>query len=68
MHGVTGRMGFNQHLSRSIVAIMNEGGVRLENGDTVMPDPLLLGRDAEKLRRVATETKLSDFTTDYDRG
>ena len=47
MHGVTGRMGMNQHLIRSIVAIRAQGGVPLRNGDRVMPDPILIGRDAE---------------------
>ena len=49
MHGVTGRMGLNQHLVRSIVAIRQQGGVTLSNGDTVMPDPILVGRNAEKM-------------------
>ncbi|NDD13585.1 MAG: gfo/Idh/MocA family oxidoreductase, partial [Betaproteobacteria bacterium] len=49
MHGVTGRMGMNQHLIRSIVAIRNQGGVTLSNGDKVMPDPILIGRNAEKI-------------------
>ena len=49
MNGVTGRMGTNQHLVRSIVAIRKEGGVKLPNGDRVMPDPILLGRNADKL-------------------
>ena len=43
MHGVTGRMGMNQHLIRSICAIRAEGGVLLANGDRVLPDPLLVG-------------------------
>jgi len=43
MHGITGRMGLNQHLVRSIVAIRREGGVALPNGDRVMPDPILVG-------------------------
>ncbi|RYF73659.1 MAG: gfo/Idh/MocA family oxidoreductase, partial [Comamonadaceae bacterium] len=43
MHGVTGRMGMNQHLIRSIVAIRAQGGVQLSNGDKVMPDPILIG-------------------------
>ena len=46
MNGVTGRMGLNQHLIRSIVAIRDQGGVKLSNGDRVMPDPILVGRDA----------------------
>lgn len=44
MYGVTGRMGLNQHLVRSIVAIREQGGVALPNGDSVMPDPILVGR------------------------
>ena len=46
MHGVTGRMGMNQHLIRSIFAIRAEGGVLLADGDRVMPDPILIGRNA----------------------
>ena len=46
MHGVTGRMGMNQHLIRSICAIRAQGGVVLSNGNRVMPDPILIGRNA----------------------
>ena len=53
MHGVTGRMGMNQHLIRSIVAIRNQGGVTLSNGNRVMPDPILIGRNAEKIEALA---------------
>jgi hypothetical protein len=53
MHGVTGRMGMNQHLIRSIVAIREQGGVALGNGDRVMPDPILIGRNAEKIEALA---------------
>ncbi|HEX6705537.1 MAG TPA: Gfo/Idh/MocA family oxidoreductase [Albitalea sp.] len=53
MHGVTGRMGMNQHLVRSIVAIRAEGGVALSNGERVMPDPILIGRNAEKIEALA---------------
>ncbi len=53
MHGVTGRMGMNQHLIRSIVAIRQQGGVTLANGDRVMPDPILIGRNAEKIEALA---------------
>ncbi len=53
MHGVTGRMGMNQHLIRSIVAIRKQGGVLLANGDRVMPDPILIGRNAEKIEALA---------------
>ena len=51
MNGVTGRMGLNQHLIRSIIAIRDQGGVKLSNGDRVMPDPILVGRDARKVER-----------------
>ena len=51
MNGVTGRMGMNQHLIRSIFAIRDQGGVALKNGDRVMPDPILVGRNADKVCR-----------------
>jgi predicted dehydrogenase len=53
MHGVTGRMGLNQHLVRSVLAIRDQGGVLLSNGDRVMPDPILIGRNAEKIEALA---------------
>lgn len=53
MHGVTGRMGMNQHLIRSILAIRKEGGVVLSDGSRVMPDPILIGRNAEKIEALA---------------
>ena len=66
MHGVTGRMGMNQHLARSIVAIREQGGVRLSDGTRVMPDPLLVGRNDEKLQRLAAEHGVDRWTTDLD--
>ena len=53
MNGITGRMGLNQHLVRSIVAIRAQGGVTLKNGDRMMPDPILVGRNAEKIEQLA---------------
>ncbi len=53
MHGITGRMGYNQHLVRSIVAIRDQGGVLLSNGDRAMPDPILVGRNFEKVSALA---------------
>jgi predicted dehydrogenase len=67
MNGVTGRMGTNQHLVRSIVAIRKEGGVQLPNGDRVMPDPILLGRNADKLAALAKEHGVERWSTDLDR-
>ena len=66
MHGVTGRMGTNQHLVRSILAIRKDGGVRLENGDRVMPDPILVGRDAGKVEALARQHGVERWTTDLD--
>ena len=66
MHGVTGRMGLNQHLVRSIVAIRNQGGVHLANGDTVMPDPILIGRNAEKMQALAAAHGIARWGTDLD--
>jgi predicted dehydrogenase len=66
MYGVTGRMGLNQHLVRSIVAIREQGGVALPNGDHVMPDPILVGRNAEKIAALARQYNIKRFTTDLD--
>lgn len=66
MHGVTGRMGMNQHLIRSILAIRDQGGVTLSNGDTIMPDPLLVGRNEEKLSSLAKAHGVERWTTDID--
>jgi predicted dehydrogenase len=66
MNGVTGRMGTNQHLIRSIVAIRAEGGVRLANGERVMPDPILVGRSEEKLDALAKAHGLARTTTNLD--
>jgi predicted dehydrogenase len=67
MNGVTGRMGTNQHLVRSIGAIRAQGGVELSDGRRVMPDPMLMGRDAAKLAKLAADNGLSRWTTDIDR-
>ena len=67
MHGVTGRMGMNQHLIRSIVAIRQQGGVALASGDTVMPDPILIGRNAEKIASLAKAHGVERWGTDLDR-
>ena len=64
MHGVTGRMGMNQHLIRSIVAIRQQGGVVLPNGDRVMPDPILIGRNAEKMEALARAHGIARWGTD----
>jgi predicted dehydrogenase len=66
MNGVTGRMGLNQHLVRSIVAIRDQGGVRLKNGDRMMPDPILVGRNAEKIEELAKRFNIARWTVDLD--
>ena len=66
MNGVTGRMWLNQHLIRSIVAIRDQGGVRLKNGDRIMPDPILVGRSAEKVEALAKRFNITRWTTDLD--
>jgi predicted dehydrogenase len=66
MHGVTGRMGMNQHLIRSILAIREQGGVILSNDDRVMVDPILVGRNAEKVERLAKAHNIERWTTDID--
>ncbi len=66
MHGITGRMGYNQHLVRSICAIRDQGGVTLPNGDRVMPDPVLIGRNAEKVEAIAKKHGIKRTATDLD--
>jgi predicted dehydrogenase len=66
MNGVTGRMGTNQHLMRSIVAIIKQGGVKIADGETIMPDPILVGRNEAKLRALAAQAGVSRVTTDVD--
>jgi predicted dehydrogenase len=66
MHGVTGRMGMNQHLIRSILEIRKQGGVPLKDGTRVMPDPLLVGRNAAKVEALAKEHGVERWSTDLD--
>ncbi|HEY8068723.1 MAG TPA: Gfo/Idh/MocA family oxidoreductase [Burkholderiales bacterium] len=64
MHGVTGRMGMNQHLVRSILEIRRQGGVALKNGDRLMPDPILVGRNPEKIEKLAKQHGVERFSVD----
>ncbi|MCL6547544.1 MAG: Gfo/Idh/MocA family oxidoreductase [Alicyclobacillus sp.] len=66
MNGVTGRMGTNQHLVRSILAIREQGGVPLPGGDCIMPEPVLLGRQEHKLQALASAYGLSRWSTSLD--
>jgi predicted dehydrogenase len=66
MNGVTGRMGYRQHLLRSILAIREQGGVLLGNGERVQVEPLLVGRRAGALQELAERHGLENWTTDLD--
>lgn len=63
MNGVTGRMGTNQHLIRSVAAIRQQGGIALKNGDMLVPEPILVGRNAQKLEALAERTGVTRFST-----
>ncbi|MEP7143737.1 MAG: Gfo/Idh/MocA family oxidoreductase [Ferruginibacter sp.] len=66
MNGVTGRMGTNQHLLRSIVAIIKQGGVKISAGETIMPDPILIGRDENKLEKLCAMSGVNKMSTNLD--
>ncbi len=66
MNGVTGRMGTNQHLLRSIKAIIDEGGIKVGNGDVLMPDPILVGRNQDKLNALVKLSGIEKTSTDLD--
>ncbi|MEU3306175.1 Gfo/Idh/MocA family protein [Nocardiopsis sp. NPDC055551] len=66
MNGVTGRMGYRQHLTRSILAIRDAGGLELPDGTRVIPEPVLVGRSEHKLREIARRHDIERWTTDLD--
>lgn len=66
MNGVTGRMGYRQHLVRSILPIREQGGVRLEDGSTVQVEPVIVGRNEDRLRQIADEHGIESVSTDTD--
>ena len=66
MNGVTGRMGTRQHLARSIVAIRDEGGVKIGPNEYIMPDPLLVGRNEQKLTALCQEYQIAEYTTSLE--
>jgi predicted dehydrogenase len=66
MNGVTGRMGTNQHLIRSIQAIIDQGGVRLSDQESIMPEPVLVGRSEDKLKALAARTGAGRVSTNLD--
>ena len=66
MHGVTGRMGYNQHLVRSILAIRDQGGIMLKNGDRLVVDPIIVGRNADKMQALAKKHNIARWSDDLD--
>ena len=64
MHGVTGRMGMNQHLIRSVLAIRDQGGLTLSDGRRVQVDPIIVGRNPDKIERLAKQHGVARWTTD----
>jgi len=66
MNGVTGRMGTNQHLMRSIGEIIKQGGVKLSDGTVIMPEVVLVGRNRDKLKKLSDLSGISHFTTDLE--
>jgi predicted dehydrogenase len=64
MNGITGRMGKNQHLVRSILAIRDQGGVRIADDEVIWPDPILVGRDERRVRAVAEAHGVERWSTD----
>lgn len=66
MNGASGRMGYRQHLVRSILAIRDQGGIELSDGTRVTVRPLLVGRSEEKLAELAKRHNIEDYTTDLD--
>lgn len=67
MNGVTGRMGTNQHLLRSIAKIISQGGVKISAGEVIMPDPVLVGRNESKLEELCKLSGVQKMTTDADK-
>jgi len=66
MNGVTGRMGTNQHLDRSILAIRRQGGIPIATDEVILPEPLLVGRNPEKLKALSERFGVERYTTDVD--
>jgi len=67
MNGVTGRMGANQHLMRSIVEIIKQGGVQVSPTECIMPNPLLIGRNEVKLKKLSEMSGVEKWSTDLDK-
>jgi predicted dehydrogenase len=66
LHGVTGRMGYNQHLVRSILAIRDRGGITLQSGERLEIDPIIVGRNRDKIEQLAKRHDIARWSTDLD--
>ena len=66
MNGVTGRMGTNQHLIRSLAAIIAEGGLKATENDVILPDLVLVGRNKNKLKKLAERVQIENWTTNLE--
>lgn len=66
LHGVTGRMGYNQHLVRSILAIRDQGGIPLKSGEKVQINPIIVGRNPAKIEALARKHSIERWSTDID--
>lgn len=66
MNGITGRMGYRQHLLRSILPIRDQGGITLADGSKLTVEPILVGRNEDKLRDLAQKHQVEHFSTDLD--
>ncbi|HUD76272.1 MAG TPA: Gfo/Idh/MocA family oxidoreductase [Streptosporangiaceae bacterium] len=66
VNGVTGRMGYRQHLERSLLSIRQQGGVELADGSTVIPEPILVGRREDRLREIAERHGLQRWSVNLD--
>jgi predicted dehydrogenase len=66
MNGVTGRMGYRQHLVRSILTLREQGGLELGDGTVLWPEPVLVGRREQALRTIAAQHGLEEWSTDLD--
>ena len=66
MNGVTGRMGTNQHLIRSLSAIINEGGIKVNEHDIILPELVLVGRNEKKLKKLSERVNVKKWTTNLE--
>ncbi|MFL2633071.1 MAG: Gfo/Idh/MocA family protein [Candidatus Marivariicella sp.] len=67
MNGVTGRMGTNQHLIRSLVAIINEGGIKVNEHDIILPELVLVGRNENKLKKLSERVNVKKWNTNLEK-